>query len=107
MGKPVECDSHSTKPWAKPGDMCWTTSTGTEKSFGNPARMVCRASGPPVEAPIATTLAGKAPEGTGWVSRVGADAAIRVERGHRFTTLTSDISLTVPSNSLTVESWLG
>ena len=40
----------------KPVAMCWTINTGTGKSRGSIARMVCNTGGPPVEAPMAITL---------------------------------------------------
>ena len=38
----------------KPSAMCWTTSTGTRRSPGSSPRIIARAGGPPVEAPMTT-----------------------------------------------------
>src|SRR5450756_1874084 len=55
-GRPDDCASHSTKEVMKPAAICWTINTGSGKSLGSIASIVCNTGGPPVEAPIAITF---------------------------------------------------
>ena len=79
-------------------------STGTGKSFGNPDKRVSRTIGPPVEVPIAISRMSAVVR---MISSFETEATRGTDRGQRLTTLTSDISFTVCTNSLAVVSCPG
>ncbi len=51
-GSDTTPSSQRARPSTKPSAMCWTTSTGTDRSVGSAPRMAASAGGPPVEAPM-------------------------------------------------------
>src|SRR5436190_17735964 len=96
--------------------MCWTITIGTGATAGRAPMILPRASGPPVDEPIATmstflrgafeTAGGvggdAAPAGAALAAGLAAPAVAapaRVSRGRRLTTRTPAIVLTVPTIS--------
>ncbi len=80
--------------------MCCTTSTGRLKSLGSPASSAWIASGPPVDAPMATMFTPHGAASNPWRAAPACEELSRARR--RRTNFTSDISLSVRTSSATL-----
>src|SRR5665647_3892850 len=87
-GKPVLALSQVTKLSMKPAAICWTTTIGTGNVLGRAVKILCSTAGPPVEAPMATSLiAGDTCLAT--TTGAGPRGPSFTWRGHRLMTFTS------------------
>ena len=98
------------------GGMCWTTTTGTGRAAGSFVSTVVRASGPPVEAPMASTStrvrptvarppAGAAGAGTG--TPVAATLGRGYRPAHNATILGTSCARTASMDAVTLPTLAG